>query len=224
MSYGNFYVYLQPKLHIRDNHKRFQMILTAKKCMLFLFAIPMLLTGCGDDGTPVKGAGATVAQSAREYRDTTTIEMQYNVESGIVLDRVKSIFKDVKATYLSSGGASMNELLDYTYCSKRWNSLVLAVRKKESQTNTLFFEVEYWSMAREPGFVTYDGFEVDKVVLGEKKFASVKYTVYETFTYTPARVDLVYEDGRWVIDNFYDLKYGTDVRNSMWYYLAHDII
>ena len=50
--------------------------------------------------------------------------------------------------------------------------------------------------------------------------ASVAYTVYGMETYTPAQVDLVFEKGRWVIDNFHNLRYMLDVRNSMKQFLA----
>ena len=44
------------------------------------------------------------------------------------------------------------------------------------------------------------------------------------FTYTPARIDMIFEDGRWVINNFYDMKYMVDVRNSMLQYLVTDMM
>ena len=119
----------------------------------------------------------------------------------------------------------MNELFDKMYCSKSWNDMLMSVRRKEFETNTLFFEVDYWVMTRELGFVTFDEFRVSRLVANEdEKFASVDFTVYDLFTYNPARVDMVYEDGRWVINNFYDLKYGVNVRNSMMEYLVTDLI
>ena len=50
------------------------------------------------------------------------------------------------------------------------------------------------------------------------------FTVYEMYTYCPARIDMVYEDGRWVIDNFYDKKFMVDVRSSMQQYIATNFI
>jgi len=54
--------------------------------------------------------------------------------------------------------------------------------------------------------------------------ASVSFVVYNDDTYTPARIDLVYEDNRWVIDDFHNLRYMIDLRNCMWDYLTHDIV
>jgi len=109
------------------------------------------------------------------------------------------------------------------FCSKSWNKLLLAVRCKEEQSGTLFFEINHWSMTRYSGvLLSFDEFEVEHVdLLSDVKRASVTFTVYEADTYTPARIDLVFEDGRWVIDNFHNLKYMIDVRNAMWNYVAN---
>jgi len=42
-------------------------------------------------------------------------------------------------------------------------------------------------------------------------------------SYTPVRVELVYEDGQWKIDNFHHLKYMLNLRESMYQYLDHDL-
>lgn len=72
---------------------------------------------------------------------------------------------------------------------------------------------------------TFEEFEVTKLVMDEQGIsASVSFVVYEPDTYVPARVDLVFENGRWVIDNFYDLRYMLNLRHCMWNYLNHDIV
>ena len=98
----------------------------------------------------------------------------------------------------------------------------MKVRCKEEETATLFFEIEYWTMTRELGVVTFDDFEISRLSMDSVMTASVNYVAYGTESYTPARIDMVYEDGRWVIDNFHDLKYKLDVRESMMYYLRNE--
>jgi len=144
-------------------------------------------------------------------------------EKGIVLDRVKDIYRLLKSEYMYHGGSYENEIFDKMFCSKSWNKLLLAVRCKEEQSGTLFFEINHWSMTRYSGvLLSFDEFEVEHVdLLSDVKRASVTFTVYEADTYTPARIDLVFEDGRWVIDNFHNLKYMIDVRNAMWNYVAN---
>jgi len=168
--------------------------------------------------------GLVLAQDTTEFVDTLNSETRLLVERGIVLERVKSIFGVVKAEYMSRGGVVTNDMFDRNYCSKSWNDLLMAVRAKENATCTLFFEIDHWSLSREPGFVTFDEFEVTSIALEPQKFASVTFTVYDAESYTPGRLDLVYENGRWVIDNFYDFKYRMNVRQSMYDYLDSDLI
>ena len=72
--------------------------------------------------------------------------------------------------------------------------------------------------------VSFEEFEVNNVTLDPEMRASVSFTVYENDTYTPARVDLVYEDGRWVIDNFHNLKYMMNVRTCMSQYINTEMV
>jgi hypothetical protein len=80
-------------------------------------------------------------------------------------------------------------------------------------------------MTHYPVFVTFDDFEVTRVTISDdRKTASVDYVTYELDAYNPARIDLVFEDGRWVIDNFYDMRNMLNVRQSMRDYLRNDFI
>ena len=155
--------------------------------------------------------------------DTLNSEMRYALEREIILNQVKGIYGMVKADYMAHGGSRESELFDRAFCSKAWNKLLLSVRCKEERTDRLFFEINPWSMMRYAGaIVSFDEFEVTNLVMEPQRKASVNFTVSDVDTYTPARIDLVYEDGRWKIDNFYNLRYMLDVRNCMWKYLATD--
>lgn len=152
-------------------------------------------------------------------------EMQLALERAALLERVKGIYSVIRADYMTHGGVFDNELFDKAYCSKSWNKLLMAIRCKEERTNTLFFEINHWSMTRYSGLiVSFDEFEVTSLTHEPEMRATVDFTVYETDTYTPASIDLVYEDGRWVIDDFHNLKYMLDVRDCMWNFLVTDIV
>ena len=158
--------------------------------------------------------------------DTMNTEMRMAIERTIVLNRVKEIYQLVRTEYACHGGSCEYEWFDRAFCSKSWNKLLMAVRCKEEETGTLFFEVDRWSMLRYPdSFVSFEEFEVrDLWIDGNQKRASVSFVVCDDDTYTPARVDLVYEDNRWLIDDFHNLRYMIDLRNCMWNYLVHDIV
>ena len=195
---------------------------------LLLLACVLAFTACSRGKGPVhKLPAGVLASDSALVSDTLNgqSEVEIMMERMAVLERAKSIYSLVRAYYRSQGGVVDNDLFDKSFCSISWNKLLLMVRGKEGMTNTLFYEINPWSMTIDGGkIVTFDDFEVTRLVMGEKKKATVAYVVYEADTYTPARVDMVYENGRWVIDNFYNLKYGLDVRNCMWEYLAKDML
>lgn len=152
--------------------------------------------------------------------DTLSPEVSAMIERGVVLEQVKTIYSIIKKECTYFGGSIDNDLLDKAFCSKSWNQLLMAVRRQEYLTNTLFFEVNHWTMSHDTNLVNFEEFEVRNCVFtADEKRAQVDFTVYEAETYTPARIELVYEDGQWKIDNFYHLKYMFNMRERMWEYL-----
>ena len=187
----------------------------------------LMITGCREQAQnpDQNNSNSPIPVDTVTVTDTLNSEVRLNIEREVVLERVKSIYSMIRSDYLSRGGVFESELFDKAFCSKSWNKLLMAVRCKEDRTGTLFFEINPWSMTRYSGnIISYDEFEVTSLVIGPEMTASVTFTVYEDDTYTPARIDLIYEDGRWVIDNFYNLRYMLNVRSSMWNYLDSDII
>lgn len=157
--------------------------------------------------------------------DSVLSEMALAIERQVVLERVKCIYGLIKEETTYLGGNVDNDWLDKAFCTKAWNKLLMAVRRKEFQTNSLFFEVNRWTMAYDTNLVRFDEFEVADCYIGpnNEKMAAVNFTVYDPDSYTPVRVELVYEDGQWKIDNFLHLKYMLNLRESMYQYLDHDL-
>ena len=153
--------------------------------------------------------------------DTLSTEVSAMVQRGVVLERVQNIYSIIKQECTYMGGSTDSDLLDKAFCSESWNQLLMAVRRQEYLTNTLFFEVDHWTMSHDTDLVNFDEFEVRNLVFtDEEKRAQVDFTVYEDDkSYIPARIELVYEDGQWKIDNFYHLKYMFNLRERMWEYL-----
>ena len=189
-----------------------------------MFTLLLMFSGC-QRGSNNDKTNQLVAKDTTKTIIQKNSEIQMEMERAIVLDRVKNIFRVVSEDQRSMSGFVMSGLCDRAFCSKSWNELMMAVQRKEYLTSTLFFELDYWTMTRDPELVTFEEFEVTKLVMDEQgKSASVSFVVYEPDTYVPARVDLVYENGRWVIDNFYNLRYMLNLRHCMWNYLNHDIV
>ena len=228
LAVRNFYVTLRP---IFRTIKVFNKILKRLVC---IFSVAMLIDGCliwaccklfGIGDSNVADTDQIILTDSVAKADYKSSEIALQVESGIVLEYVRSIFDIVKHESVNLGGSVNNDLLDKTYCSKSWNDLLAAVRKKEFRTNNLFFEVNHWTMAYDTNLVNFDEFEVRYCYIGadNERLASVFFTVYTPDTYIPARVDLVYEDGGWKIDNFHHLKYAMNMKECMWEFLQNDL-
>lgn len=157
--------------------------------------------------------------------DSVKSEMALQLEREALLERVRAMYTLVKHECIYLGGSVDNDMLDKSFCSKSWNKLLMAVRSKEHNTGTLFFEVNKWTMTYDSDLVSFDEFEVQDLNMDANEMtATVNFTVYASDTYTPARIELVYEDGTWKIDNFFHLKYGLNLRSQMWDYLGNDLI
>lgn len=158
--------------------------------------------------------------------DSIVSEMALAIERQVVLERVRSIYGLIKQECTYLGGSVDNDWLDKSFCSKRWNDLLMAVRRKEFQTNSLFFEVNRWTMTYDSNLISFDEFEVEDCFIGpnNEKTATVNFTVFASDTYTPVRLELVYEDGQWKIDNFYHMKYMLNLRQCMYRYIGSDML
>ena len=193
-----------------------------KKVLFLGFALVLCLlstscTGSGK-GAPENGNGAEKVLKDTVKSDSVLSEMALAIERQVVLERVKCIYGLIKEETTYLGGNVDNDWLDKAFCTK-------AVRRKEFQTNSLFFEVNRWTMAYDSNLIRFDEFEVADCYIGpnNEKTAAVNFTVYDPDSYTPVRVELVYEDGQWKIDNFLHLKYMLNLRESMYQYLDHDL-
>ena len=161
-----------------------------------------------------------ISTDSPSLSDTLTTEISADVERGVVLERVQNIYSLIKQECTYMGGSTDSDLLDKAFCSESWNQLLMAVRRQEYLTNTLFFEVNHWTMSHDTELVNFDEFQVRNLVISEdEKRAQVDFTVYEPDNYIPARIELVFEDGQWKIDNFYHLKYMFNLRERMWEFL-----
>lgn len=177
-------------------------------------------------GAPESGSTNEKIDKDTVKSDSIVSEMALAIERQVVLERVRSIYGLIKQECTYLGGSVDNDWLDKSFCSKRWNDLLMAVRRKEFQTNSLFFEVNRWTMTYDSNLISFDEFEVEDCFIGpnNEKTATVNFTVFASDTYTPIRLELVYEDGQWKIDNFYHMKYMLNLRQCMYRYIGSDML
>jgi len=190
--------------------------------------IGLVSTSCNGSGKETSGnVGANeIVVKDTVKSDSLLSEMTLIIEREVVLERVRSIYGLIKQECTYFGGSTESDWLDKAFCSKRWNNLLMSVRRKEFLTNSLFFEVNRWTMTYDTNLISFDEFEVADCFIGSnnEKTATVNFTVYAQDTYTPVRIELVFEDGQWKIDNFYHMKYMLNLRQSMYQYLGHDML
>ena len=177
-------------------------------------------------GAPESGSTNEKIDKDTVKSDSIVSEMALAIERQVVLERVRSIYGLIKQECTYLGGSVDNDWLDKSFCSKRWNDLLMAVRRKEFQTNSLFFEVNRWTMTYDSNLISFDEFEVEDCFIGpnNEKTATVNFTVFASDTYTPVRLELVYEDGQWKIDNFYHMKYMLNLRQCMYRYIGSNML
>ena len=131
-----------------------------------------------------------ISTDSPSLSDTLTTEISAEVERGVVLERVQNIYSLIKQECTYMGGSTDSDLLDKAFCSESWNQLLMAVRRQEYLTNTLFFEVNHWTMSHDTELVNFDEFQVRNLVISEdEKRAQVDFTVYEPDNYIPAVED-----------------------------------
>lgn len=189
-----------------------------------MLIVSLLVTSCKGSRNDNQN-GMELKVDSASLPDSVKSEMALMLEREVVMDRVKTIYRIVKQETVWLGGSVDNDLLDKSFCTKSWNRLLMAVRRKEYNTNSMFFEVNHWTMMYDSDLIDFDEFEVKDCVIDQldQRSATVTFTVYASNTYSPARIDMVYEDGQWKIDNFHHLKYMINMRACMWQYLDNDI-
>lgn len=189
-----------------------------------MLIVSLLVTSCKGSRNDNQN-GMELKVDSASLPDSVKSEMALMLEREVVMDRVKTIYRIVKQETIWLGGSVDNDLLDKSFCTKSWNRLLMAVRRKEYNTNSMFFEVNHWTMMYDSDLIDFDEFEVKDCVIDQldQRSATVTFTVYASNTYSPARIDMVYEDGQWKIDNFHHLKYMINMRACMWQYLDNDI-
>jgi len=203
------------------------------KHLVGIISAALLIDGCvimaccggfNNEESEVADNGPILLKDSTTEPNHLNSEMAIQVESGVVLEHVRNVYNLIKHETQNMGGNVDSDLLDKAYCSKSWNEMLMAVRKKEFETSNTFSVINHWTMAYDTNQVSFDEFEVKYCYIGAKneRFASVDFTVYTPDNYIPARVDLVYEDGAWKIDNFHHLKYMMNMKECMCEYLMND--
>ena len=194
------------------NMKNNETMKTMKKqvisMMLVLAAI--LLAGCNGNGKAAEGGNAdstNVVENAQATADDSNAQADPAEMEKDVKARVCEIYDAVIAAYSADDWGKESAKLDGKFCSKDWKASVAAVKEKDKDAEMGFFEADYWVMGQDFQDLSYENVKVEEVLPEEGK-AIVSLDWHNFGNVTKVYVDLVLEDGRWMVDELTDATRG----------------
>lgn len=136
---------------------------------------------------------------------------QEEVSQQDVINRVYEIYSVVYTIYNAwASGDTTVSLMEYDfdseYCSRDWNHMVARVDAYDNNHEEIemgFFDADYWVMGQDAqdlsiSDVNLVSFQGDKAV--------VEFDRENCGSTSHVRLEMVYEDGEWKIDNFIDVN------------------
>lgn len=119
-----------------------------------------------------------------------------------ILYRVRTIYDDVASIYNSSdtfAPAGVTALKDL-YCSSEWKDLKSRISQLDEKNGEIgFFDSDYWIQGQDYGDVSISDLAVESLSTDR---ASILFTLHNLGYCRPMRIELVLEDGQWLIDDF----------------------
>lgn len=171
-----------------------------------------------NDSTQVHDSVSAVQETQQPVSQVKSVEE----EVAALNSRIKEIYGAVEKAYSSDAALPTNSNLDVKYCSKAWRRTVSEVAAKQEETGDLCLDMDYWVMGQDYDNVKVTNYYLEKIMLEDAEYGTVAaftLKIHNCGSVTPVRVDLIKENGKWVIDNFTDLKYNIDFRKMMQEYL-----
>ena len=189
------------------------------KKIIIVCCMLTVIFGCGNKKSNIIPEG----NDAPETEDIAVkTEQQNSADPEVITERVKAIYEAVAAAYPEVHDISpSNDVLDDTYCSSEWNTLVQMVNAKDAEKmgKEAFFDSDYWIMGQDWGELSVSDI---KVFLLKGDSAAVEFQLHNLGNMINVVLDMVHEDGEWKIDNFTDITNGMDWKATMKRYLEDE--
>lgn len=172
------------------------------------------LTSCGN-----KNASSVIRVGEEEaVVDSTNAETVNPADPELIANRVSSIYEAVATAYPEIRDITPStDSLDLAYCSSQWQTLVAMVNAKDAEEMGVdhFFDSDYWIMGQDWGKISVSDI---KVSLKDDNHADVNLILHN-LSDTKLKLEMVFERGEWLIDNFIDLSNDVDWKKNMTKYL-----
>ena len=173
----------------------------------------VILTSCG-------GKSMNIIPVGEEATDTTiTNEVPRDMTSPeIIEERVRTIYKAVAAAYPEINDISpSNDSLDFAFCTGQWQTLVEMVNEKDASNmgRSGFFKADYWIMGQDWGRISASNIKAN---VKNDTHADVTLTLHN-LSDIRVKLEMIFERGEWLIDNFIDQSHNKNWKQSMIKYL-----
>ena len=181
---------------------------------IFIILMSMFIMSCGSGSAPDSNSS-----SVKESGKSSVVSKK---SDGNVLHRVEQIYKDVFAEYskYDEDFETVDDVsFDDDYCSESWKSLLAKVLDFDSTNHpddVGFFDADYWVMGQDAEDLSASDF---KLIEEKGDHAIVEFSLHNCGHVTKVRLEMVRERGDWFIDNFIDLDYDVNWKQSMEEYL-----
>ena len=172
------------------------------------------LMSCGNKNA----SSATRAGEEAAAVDSTAAENINPADPELISNRVIAIYDAVAKAYPDVRDITpSNDSLDLAYCSNQWQPLVAMVSAKDAEEMGVdhFFDADYWVMGQDWGKISVSDIKVN---IQDNGHADVDLILHN-LSDTKLKLEMVFERGEWLIDNFIDQTNGVDWKKNMTKYL-----
>ena len=150
--------------------------------------------------------------------DSTDTDTLVHADPTVIEERVKYIYEAVRRAFPEIHDISPStDSLDMAFCSSQWQAIVAMVNTKDAESlgGTGFFESDYWIMGQD-----WDKISVSNVKanLKDDTHADVTFDLHNITT-TKVKLQMVFERGEWMVDNFINLTNNFDWKKGMTKYM-----
>ncbi len=146
-----------------------------------------------------------------------------SLDTASVVSQVNDIYNDVFKRYIEFNQKPSDMPLvnnDSLYCSADWNRQIARVDSVNQQNGVIdILDVDYWIMGQD-----WDKLSVSEVQVTSMtdSTATVELNLHNLGNATPVRLEMIFENDAWRIDNFIDVKNGFDWKTRMNEYLTQE--
>ena len=178
----------------------------------------IVLSGCVMAALMSCGSKSATNSASEDAAVADNSEITTPANPDQIQNRVKAIYEAVAVAYPDARDiAPSNDSLDLAFCSDEWQTLVTMVNAKDAEEMGVdhFFESDYWIMGQDWGAISISDIKVD---IKDNTHADVDLILHHLSDIN-VKLEMVFDRGEWLINNFIDQTNEVDWKKNMKEYL-----